>query len=164
MENSTIPLVLLTWLQQLEEHFYRQPTISPSIDWNDNGRYCNAHQKLAVRKGVNNIHTPKAAATSLSKITSFDNIRPNTKDLDLVIKSLFDWVVMILHWDLPYVQDIMNSIEGKKKQIKLGGLWLMSKYTMRHDDYVSTDGDGYINVEIEKVTPKQQEQKNNRQS
>ena len=58
----------------------------------------------------------------------------------------------------------MNSIEGKKKQIKLGGLWLMSKYTMRDDDYVSTDGDGYINVEIEKVTPKQQEQKNNRQS
>jgi hypothetical protein len=113
---------------------------------------------------VNNIHTSKAAITSLSKITSFDNIRPNTKDLDLVIKSLFDWAVMILHWDLPYVQDIMNSIEGKKKQIKLGGLWLMSKYTMRDDDYVSTDGDGYINVEIEKVTPKQQEQKNNRQS
>ncbi len=59
----------------------------------------------------------KAAATSLCKITSFDDIKPNKKDLDLVIKSLYDWEVRILHQDLPYVQDITNSIEGKKKQI-----------------------------------------------
>ena len=35
----------------------------------------------------------------------------------------------------------------------------MSKYTMRDDDFVSTDRDDYINVEIKKVTPKQQEHK-----
>jgi hypothetical protein len=58
-----------------------------------------------------------AAATSLCKISFFDDIKPNKKDLDLVIKSLFDWAVRILHRDLPYVQDITNSIEGKKKQI-----------------------------------------------
>ena len=150
---------ILTWLRQLQEHFYQQPTISPSINWNDNGRYCNAQQKLAVRKGVNSIHMSKAAATSLHKVTSFDNIKPNKKDLNLVIKSLFDWAVRILHRDLPYVQDITNSIEGKKKQIKLGGLELMSKYTMRDDNFISTDGDDYINVEIKKVTPKQQEHK-----
>jgi hypothetical protein len=43
MKNTTTPLVILTWLQQLEEHFYQQPTKSKIIDWNDNGRYCNAH-------------------------------------------------------------------------------------------------------------------------
>jgi hypothetical protein len=32
IENTTIPLVILTWLRQLEEHFYLQPTKSPSID------------------------------------------------------------------------------------------------------------------------------------
>jgi hypothetical protein len=32
----------LMWLRQLQEHFYRQPIKSPSSDWNDNGRYCNA--------------------------------------------------------------------------------------------------------------------------
>ena len=77
-------------------------TTSPSIDWNDNGRYCNAQQKNVVKKGVNNIHMSTAAATSLRKITSFDDIKPNKKDLDLVIKSLYDWAVMILHRDLPY--------------------------------------------------------------
>jgi hypothetical protein len=122
MENTTIPLVILMWLRQLEEHFYRQPTKSPSIDWNDNGRYCNAQQKLAVKKGVNNIYMSKATATSLRKINSFQDIKPNKNNLDLVIKSLFDWAVRILHRDLPYVQDITNSIEGKKKKNKLGEL------------------------------------------
>ena len=53
----------------------------------------------------------------------------------------------------------MNSIEGKKKQVKMSGLCLMSKYTMRDDNYVSTDGDYYINVEVKKVTPKQLQHK-----
>ncbi len=51
----------------------------------------------------------------------------------------------------------MNSIDGKKKQIKLCGLELMSKYTMRDNNFESTDRDDYINIEIKKVTPKQQE-------
>ncbi len=45
----------------------------------------------------------KATATTLRKITSFDDIKPNKKDLHLVIKSLYDWAVRILYWDLPYV-------------------------------------------------------------
>ncbi len=57
------------------------------------------------------------------------------------------------------MQDITNSIEGKKKQIKLCGLELMSKYTMRDNNFVSTDRDDYINIEIKKVTPKQQKHK-----
>jgi hypothetical protein len=159
LENTTIPLVILTWLRQLEEHFYRQPTKSKSSDWNDNGRYCNAQQKLAVKKGVNNIYMSKATSTALRKITLFEEIKPNKENLNVVIKSLYDWAVRILHRDLPYVQDLTNSNEGKKKQLKLGGLWLMETYAMRNDDFVSTDGDDYIKVEIKKVTPKQQEHK-----
>jgi hypothetical protein len=146
MENTTIPLVILTYLRKLEEHFRQQPTISPSIDWNDNGRCCTAQQKLAVKKGVNNIHMSKSTATKLRKITSFDNIKPNKKKFHLVMKSLYDWADRILYRDLPYVQDITNSIEGEKKQIKLGGLWLMTKYTMTDDDFISTDKDDSINV------------------
>ena len=159
MENTTIPLVILTWLRQLQEHFYQEPTISPSIDWNDIGRYCNTQQKHAVKKGVNNIHMSKAAATSLRKITSFDDIKQNKKDSDKVVKSLYDWAVMILHRDIPYVQDITKSIEGKKKN-KTGGARLLSNYTtIRDNNYLSTDWDDYINVEIKKVAQKQQQHK-----
>ena len=58
----------------------------------------------------------KATATALRKITSFDDIKPNKKDFHLVMKSLYDWADRILYWDLPYVQGITNSIEGKKKK------------------------------------------------
>jgi hypothetical protein len=75
-----------------------------------------------------------------------------------VIKSLYDWAVMILYQDLPYVQDLTNSTESKKK-IKSGVLPLMKKYTMKDNDFVSTDEDDNINVEIQNVTPKQQEHK-----
>ena len=37
MANTTIPLVILTWLRQLQEHFFEQPENSPHIDWNDSG-------------------------------------------------------------------------------------------------------------------------------
>ncbi len=35
----------------------------------------------------------------------------------------------------------------------------MEKYTMRDDNFVSTDKDDSINFQIKKVTPKQQEHK-----
>lgn len=69
MESTTIPLVILTWLRQLQEHFYRQPTLSKSNDWSDHGRYCNATQKLAVKKSVNNIYMAKALLTTSNQIT-----------------------------------------------------------------------------------------------
>ena len=56
MANTTIPLVILTWLCQLQEHFFEQPENSPHIDWNDSGRYCNVPIKNAVVKGVNHVH------------------------------------------------------------------------------------------------------------
>ncbi len=69
---------------------------------------------------------------------------------------------MILYQDLPYVQDLTNSTESKKK-IKSGVLPLMKKYTMKDNDFVSTDEDDNINVEIQNVTPKQQEHKTEEQ-
>ncbi len=134
-----------------------QPPLNKSNDWSDNGRYCNATQKLAVKKGVNNIYMAKAAGGQLRKMTSFDNIKPNNKDLDVVIKSLYDWSVRILHRDVPYVKDITNSIEQKKKQNKVIELQSMKNYTMTDDDFVSKEEDDHINIDVRRVAPKQQE-------
>ena len=159
MESTTIPLVILTWLRQLQEHFYRQPTLSKRNDWSDHGRYCNAKQPLAVKKGVNNIYMATAAGGPLHKITSFDDVKPNNKDSDVVIKSLYDWSVRILHRDVAYVKDITNSIERKKKQKKVIELQSMKRYTMTDDDFVSKEEDEHINIDVTTVTPKQQEHK-----
>ena len=41
----------------------------------------------------------------------------------------------------------------------MDGLRLMTKYTMTDKDFVSTDKNDSINVEIKQVTPKQQKHK-----
>jgi hypothetical protein len=40
MANSTLPLVMLTWLRQLEEYFYKIGDTNESGDWNTHGKYC----------------------------------------------------------------------------------------------------------------------------
>ncbi len=79
MANTTIPLVILTWLHKLQEHFFKQPENNAQIDWNDSGRYCNVPVKFAVSKGVNHVHMSKANNKNAVKIESFDSIKPNKK-------------------------------------------------------------------------------------
>jgi hypothetical protein len=81
MSNTTILLVILTWLRQLQEHFFEQSEIKEPIDWNDFGRFCNVPVKFAVTKGVNNVHMSKANTANAVKIKSFDSIKPNKKIL-----------------------------------------------------------------------------------
>ncbi len=134
MSNTTIPLVILTWLHQLQEHFFEQSEIKESIDWNDLGQYCNVPLKFAVTKGVNNVHMSKANTANAVKIDSFDSIKPNKKDSKKVDKSLFEWVERILYWENPYVQDIAKSIER-------GSTRLPPKYDMT-DDKLSKNHSG----------------------
>ena len=115
MSNTTLALVILTWLRQLQEHFYKQAEIKPSIDWNDLGRYCNVPSKYAVEKGVSNVHMAKANTTTAVQIETFDNIKPNKKDSKTVVKSLFDWAERILYRENDYVDELTNSIERGKK-------------------------------------------------
>jgi hypothetical protein len=39
MTNTTLPLVVLTWLLQLEEYFYKIGDTNESGDWNAHGKY-----------------------------------------------------------------------------------------------------------------------------
>ena len=48
MSNAAIPLVILTWLRQLQEYFFNQPEMKESRDWSDYGQYCNVPSKYAV--------------------------------------------------------------------------------------------------------------------
>jgi hypothetical protein len=128
MNNTTIPLVILTWLRQLQEHFFEQSELKESIDWNDFGRYCNVPVKFAVSKGVNNVHMSKANTANAVKIETFESIKPNKKYSKKVVKSIFEWVERILYRESPYVQDIAKSIERGSKS-------LPPKYNMTDKHY-----------------------------
>jgi hypothetical protein len=88
MSNTTIPLVILTWLRQLQEYFFNQSEMRETIDWNDYGRYCNVPSRYAVYKGVSNIHMSKANSTDAEKIDSIDSVAPN-KNILQKLSNLF---------------------------------------------------------------------------
>ena len=153
MANATLPLVILTWLCQLQEHFFEQPENNPLIDWNDVGRYCNVPQKFAVKQGVNDVYMAKANNKNPVKIESFDDIKPNNKDSKKVVKSLFEWADKILDRESVYMQDITKSIEKGENTSK------PTKYTMTAKNYQDTSQVETIDDEIETVTPEDQEHK-----
>ncbi len=152
MSNTTIPLVILTWLRQLQEHFFEQSEIKELIDWNDFGQYCNVPLKFAVTKGVNNVHMSKANTANAVKIEFFDSIKPNKKDSKKSVKSLFEWAERILHWESPYVQDIAKSIER-------GSTSLPPKYNMTDKNYQRITQDETNISDIEKFAPEDQRRK-----
>jgi hypothetical protein len=39
MINITLPLVVLTWLRQLQEYFYKIGDTNENGDWNTNGKH-----------------------------------------------------------------------------------------------------------------------------
>ncbi len=107
----------MTWLRQLQEHFFEQSEIKKLIDWNDFGQYCNVPVKFAVTKGVNYVHMSKVNTANAVKIESFDSIKPNKKDSKKTVRSLFEWAKRILYRGSPYVQDIAKSIERGSKSL-----------------------------------------------
>ena len=113
MSNTTIPLVILTWLKQLQEYFFKQSEMKESIDWNDYGQYCNVPSKYAVPKGVYNIHMSKANSTNAEKLIQLTASHQTKKYSTKVVKSLFDWAELILCRENSYVENIAKTFENK---------------------------------------------------
>jgi hypothetical protein len=89
MPNTILPLVVLTWLCQLQEHFYEISDNKESGDWNVHGKYCAIRTKHVSKDfPLDNVHMMKANSTSLVKIKSVTCIKPDGKHTKGVVKSL----------------------------------------------------------------------------
>ncbi len=89
MTNTTLPLVMLTWLRQLEKYFYKIDDTNDGGDWNTHGKYCPVRaQNVTKEFPLENIHMSKANNTVVTKITSVEWIEPNSKNNKKVVKSL----------------------------------------------------------------------------
>ncbi len=120
MPNTILPLVVLTWLRQLQEHFYKIGDNIESGDWNVHGKYCAIRAKNVSKDfPLYNVHMMKANSTSLVKVDSVTYIKPNGKPHKTVVKSLEGWAAQILCWDNnDYVTNIANSDDKTKKCFK----------------------------------------------
>ncbi len=120
MSNTILPLVILTWLRQLQEHFYKISDNKESGDWNVHGKYCAVRTKhMSKDFPLDNVHMMKANSTSLVKDESVTCIKPNGKHTKGVVKSLEEWAEKILCQDNNhYVQNMANSDNEMKKCFK----------------------------------------------
>jgi hypothetical protein len=92
MPNTILPLVVLMWLCQLQEHFYEIRDNKESGDWNVHGKYCAVRTKHVSKDfSLDNVHMIKANSTSLVKVESVTCIKPNGKHTKGVVKSLEEW-------------------------------------------------------------------------
>ncbi len=160
MHNTILPLVVLTWLHQLQEHFYEIGDNKESGDWNVHGKYC-AVSANNVSKDflLDNVHMTKANSTSLVKVDSVTYIKPNGKPHKTVVKSLEEWVAKTLCQDNDYVQNIAKSDDKTKKRFKRTEKHGLTQYAMLETSYKPADVETSNSVNIVKFTPQQQQKK-----
>ncbi len=80
MTNTTLPLVMLMWLCQLEEFFYKIGDTNENGDWNTHGKYCPVKARILTKDfPLENIHMSKANNTTVENLLLFHGSNPTTK-------------------------------------------------------------------------------------
>ena len=127
MPNTIIPLVILTWLRQLQEHVFKISDLSSQTDWSDMGRYFTQPPPKAVSKGVNHVHMSVAKKNVVVRMKSFHDVIPKKtgRGTEKVIRSLLEWADMILIREQENVEDMVTHLfkEGEKS--------IRNKYAMK---------------------------------
>jgi hypothetical protein len=77
MTNTKLALVVITWLCQLHEYFYKIGDANENGDWNVHGKYYPIKAKHVSREfPLDNMYMIKANNTAVTKITSVPWITP----------------------------------------------------------------------------------------
>ena len=103
--NPVLPLVILTWLRQLQQYFFIQSEDNEDRDWNSHGRYCAARSKNTDGDfgNLNNINMAVAFEKDPVLVTDVSQFKPD--NITGVTTSLEEWAGRILnpHVDLKLV-------------------------------------------------------------
>ncbi len=72
MPNTKLPLVVLTWLHQLQEYFYEIGDNKESGDWKVHGKYCAIKARhLSKDFPLDNVPMMKANSTSVVEVKKY---------------------------------------------------------------------------------------------
>ncbi len=157
MTNTTLPLVVLTWLRQLEEYFYKIGDTNESGDWNARRKYCLVKARNVSKEfPLDNIHMIKANSTAVTKTTIVQWIKPNIKNDKKVVNSLEVWAATILCRDNDYFKNEANADDETKKHFDRTKTHGPNQYAMSKRSYKPINQDAINNVNIVNFTPQQQ--------
>jgi hypothetical protein len=116
LSNSSLYLLILTWLRQLEQYFYNfEGNGDSSGDWNKHGKYYGT-PSLLKSAPLANIHMAQAneIITHVSDVAFFE-----PDDRDGVCVSLEEWVARIFTpYNTKVLRDAKNGCEITKLRFK----------------------------------------------
>jgi hypothetical protein len=160
MTNTTLPLVMLMWLRQLEEYFYKIGDTNESRNWNTHGKYCPVKARSVTNEfPLENIHMSKANNTTVEQITSVSWIKSNNKINKKVVASLEEWAAKILCRDNDYVKYKATADNKTKKRFDRTKTHGPKQYAMSNRSYKLNYQDTRNSVHIVHFTPKEQQHK-----
>jgi hypothetical protein len=137
MTNTTLQLVVLTWLRQLEEYLYKIGDTNESKDWNTHGKFCPVKAWSVTKEfPLENIHMSKANNTTVEQITSVSWIKPDNKINKKVVKPLEEWAAKILCWDNNYVKNKATADNKTKKHFDRTKTHGPKQYAMSNRSYL----------------------------
>ena len=95
--NTTLSLVILTWLRQLQQFFYGEIT-KENGNWSAMGKYTptNRNPTIATSPLSNILFSTYDKQTILNPITSLEHIKPIEDNKKQVCTSLEEWAMRIL--------------------------------------------------------------------
>ena len=125
MKDNTLFLVILTWLQQLQQYFYNCPERDKNCNWSNYGNYCPTVLYLRETP-LANIRFAKCDNKE-ELVTSVDAFRPK-KDHKAVL-LLEEWALRILEPDVPHILKWAKKVDGETKE--------------RHNKAKKVDGDKF---------------------
>ncbi len=158
--NTTLLLVMLTWLRQLEEYFYKIGDTNENGDWNTHRKYCLVKARSVTKDfPLEKIHMSKANNTTVEKITSVSWIKPNNKINKKVIKSLEEWAAKILCRGDDYVKNKATADNETKKRFNRTKTHGPKQYAMSNRSYKLNNQDTRNSVHIVYCTPQEQQHK-----
>jgi hypothetical protein len=158
MSNIKLPLVVLTWLRQLQEYFFEIGDTNENGDWNTHRKYAPVKARHVTRKfHLDNMHMMKANSTAVAKITSVQWIKPNSKNTEKVVESLEEWAAKILCRDNNYVQNLANADEETQKRFQTTKKHSPNQYAISNTSYKPNNQEASNNVNIVKFTPPEQQ-------
>jgi hypothetical protein len=100
LNNTTLYLVVLTWLRQLQQCFLEKTEYKPARDWNKYGRYCGTLSKVAAgHPTLLNINISTVNSMRSNIVLEVYYFKPN-KDRTDVVTSLEEWAARLLKPDV----------------------------------------------------------------
>ena len=115
IDKPILYLVVLTWLRQLQQHFFNQNETDDKRDWHKKfGRYCPTNT-ANKNKLLGYIHMSKAKSENPRPVESFDCFIPSKKSD--CITSLLQWAAQILNQDISEISEMQDK--DTKERLRL---------------------------------------------